>query len=109
MWAPEILLGETYNEKVDVYSYAMCLLELVDCNLPWSWCGTGAEVPFKVTRGERPDRQLRGAEPEVAELIKRCWNQDPLRRPSFATIVGELERLGADSRQPGFSTSTSNV
>jgi serine/threonine protein kinase len=31
LWmAPEILLGKTYNEKVDVFAYAMCLVELVD-------------------------------------------------------------------------------
>ena len=35
MWmAPEILLGETYNEKVDVFSYAMCLVELLDRKVP---------------------------------------------------------------------------
>ena len=27
----EILKGDTYNEKVDVFSYAMCLVELVAC------------------------------------------------------------------------------
>jgi serine/threonine protein kinase len=32
LWmAPEILLGKTYNEKVDVYGFAMCLVELIDC------------------------------------------------------------------------------
>jgi serine/threonine protein kinase len=34
--APEILLARPYNESVDVYSYAMCLVELVDRNLPWA-------------------------------------------------------------------------
>ena len=59
MWmAPEIMLGQSYNEKVDVYSFSMCLVELIDRNLPWHWCPGGAEVPFKVSRGERPDRQL---------------------------------------------------
>lgn len=30
LWmAPEILTGQNYNEKVDVFSYAMCLVELV--------------------------------------------------------------------------------
>ena len=32
--APEILTGETYNEKVDVFSYAMVLVELISCKLP---------------------------------------------------------------------------
>jgi serine/threonine protein kinase len=36
LWmAPEILLGEAYNEAVDVYSFAMCMLEVVDGHVPW--------------------------------------------------------------------------
>jgi hypothetical protein len=31
-----MLLGRPYNESADVYSYAMCLVELVDRNLPWT-------------------------------------------------------------------------
>jgi hypothetical protein len=35
MWmAPEILQGKSYNESVDVYSFSMCMVELLDCNLP---------------------------------------------------------------------------
>ena len=81
LWmAPEILLGETYNEKIDVFSYAMCLVELVDCRLPWSGTATGAEVPHKVTRGTRPLRQLAGTEARpvdtgLGQLIRDCWAQ----------------------------------
>jgi serine/threonine protein kinase len=36
LWmAPEILSGKHYNESVDVFSYAMCLLELIACEMPW--------------------------------------------------------------------------
>ena len=68
LWmAPEILLGETYNEKIDVFScasscpalcsplrnpikaetrlcfrYAMCLVEVVSSKLPWTGVATGA-------------------------------------------------------------------
>ena len=35
LWmAPEILTGETYNEKVDVFSFAMVIVELISCKLP---------------------------------------------------------------------------
>ena len=35
LWmAPEIMLGKNYNEKVDQFSYAMCLLELCCLHLP---------------------------------------------------------------------------
>eukprot|EP01043_Picozoa_sp_COSAG02_P110512 COSAG02_NODE_46638_length_347_cov_0.830645_1_plen_74_part_10 len=61
LWmAPEILLGEKYNEKIDVFSYAMCLIELVDCNLPWTGSTTSI-VPDLVAKGRRPEVQLRMA------------------------------------------------
>ena len=74
MWmAPEIMLGQSYNEKVDVYSFSMCLVELIDRNLPWHWCPGGAEVPFKVSRGERPDRQLSRVSSGLEDLRRRPW------------------------------------
>ena len=40
LWmAPEILLGERYNEKIDVYAFAMVLLELISRQLPWQEAG----------------------------------------------------------------------
>ena len=93
LWmAPEILLGKTYNEKVDVFSFGMCVLEMVDCNLPWAGTATPAEVPHRVTKpGLRPTRQLRQAKPFVRRLIEQCWQHNPARRPSFAEIVAMLQ------------------
>ena len=91
LWmAPEILLAKKYNEKVDVFSYAMCLLELVDCNLPWAGVATSMEVPNRVTTKHRPDKQLRKANPQIRDLVKRCWQEDWNARPSFEQIVDEL-------------------
>jgi serine/threonine protein kinase len=102
LWmAPEILMGESYNEKVDVFSFAMCLVELVDCGLPWSREGmyaTAAEVPMKVTRGMRPRKQLEGTEdspldPQIVRLIRDCWSQKPDQRPDFTTVRHRLEEM----------------
>lgn len=61
LWmAPEIFRGDTYNEKVDVYAFAMCLLELVARELPWSQIATAPEVPHRVMTHQRPYAQLRG-------------------------------------------------
>ena len=94
LWmAPEILLGEKYNEKVDVFSYAMCLVELEDGNLPWHGYGGAAEVPHRVGQCQRPERQLSKAESGMAGLIADCWQQSPHARPTFTEIVERLEKL----------------
>jgi hypothetical protein len=77
LWmAPEMLRGDTYNESVDVYSYAMVLVELSHCTMPWQ--DTGArphEVPHRVTTDERPVSQLREAPEELKKLIQDCWDK----------------------------------
>ena len=46
--APE-LYEEEYNELVDIYSFGMCILELVTCNYPYSECRNAAQIYKKVT------------------------------------------------------------
>jgi serine/threonine protein kinase len=79
LWmAPEILMQKVYNEKVDVYSFAMCLVEMLDCQLPWTGCGSAAGVPYKVSKGGRPEQQLQGKERTHGEwvaLVRECWEQ----------------------------------
>jgi serine/threonine protein kinase len=111
LWmAPEIVTGQIFNESVDVYSYAMCLVELLDCQLPWA--GYGASIAHLAGRGDRPTRQLRpswrerkeagaGAEAggamaldeRFASLVEECWCHDSSARPSFPAIVPRLEDM----------------
>lgn len=46
--APE-LYEENYNELVDVYSYGMCVLEMVTSEYPYSECTNPAQIYKKVT------------------------------------------------------------
>lgn len=46
--APE-LYEEEYNELVDIYSFGMCMLELVTCEYPYSECKNQAQIYKKVT------------------------------------------------------------
>ena len=97
LWmAPEILLGDLYNEKVDVFSYAMCLLEIVSRSLPWHGLGVGQQViPVRLTQGKRPDMQLKNSKAPKAlkDLIEDCWKQDRYMRPEFPVIVTKVEEL----------------
>lgn len=46
--APE-LYEEEYNELVDIYSFGMCLLEMVSMEYPYSECRNPAQIYKKVT------------------------------------------------------------
>lgn len=45
--APE-LYEENYNELVDVYSYGMCILEMITSEYPYSECTNPAQIYKKV-------------------------------------------------------------
>lgn len=51
--APE-LYEENYNELVDVYSFGMCMLEMVTCEYPYSECINAAQIYKKVTSVNSP-------------------------------------------------------
>ena len=92
LWmAPEILLAGKYNEMIDVFSYAMCLIELVDGRLPWSGLCSAAEVPHKVIRKTRPQHQLDKADGIMKKTITECWHHNPSKRPTFKKIREDLE------------------
>ena len=79
--------------------YAMCLVEIVDCQLPWTGVAAGGEVTRKVTSAARPNRQLQDCDSSLAALIRDCWHHTPHRRPDFTSIVGRLEEMAAGLAQ----------
>lgn len=46
--APE-LYEEDYNELVDIYSFGMCVLEMLTSEYPYSECSNPAQIYKKVT------------------------------------------------------------
>lgn len=46
--APE-LYDENYNELVDIYSFGMCMLEMVTSEYPYSECRNSAQIYKKVS------------------------------------------------------------
>lgn len=41
--APE-MYKEAYNEKVDIYAFGMCLLEMVTMSYPYSECKSACQI-----------------------------------------------------------------
>ncbi|XP_031120014.1 probable serine/threonine-protein kinase WNK11 [Ipomoea triloba] len=83
--APE-LYDEDYNELVDIYSFGMCVLEMVTKELPYSECENVVKIYKKVTSGVRPQAMEKIKDPEVKAFIERCLGQ-PRSRPSAADLL----------------------
>ena len=89
-----------YDKSVDVYAYAIVLLELITCRTPWEE-ESYVRVKSKVEAGERPF--VKGMEYQMAmsnnggrvmvELMHMCWEQNPKDRPSFTKVLCMLRKV----------------
>ncbi|GLI60599.1 hypothetical protein VaNZ11_002772 [Volvox africanus] len=84
--APE-LYEEKYDEKVDVYAFGMCLLELVTMEYPYYECKNAAQIYKKVTQGIPPASVEKLASAELRDFIMLCLSHDPSRRPEARQLL----------------------
>ncbi|XAR62466.1 Dual-specificity kinase [Bertholletia excelsa] len=89
--APEVINHQPYNQKADVFSFAIVLWELVTAKVPYDTM-TPIQAALGVRQGLRPDLPD-NAHPKLLDLMKRCWEAVPDHRPSFTDIRIELEEL----------------
>lgn len=69
--APEIY-EEEYNELVDIYSFGMCILEMVTFEYPYSECTHPAQIYKKVISGKKPDALYKVKDLEVRYFVEKC-------------------------------------
>lgn len=84
--APELYHG-IYNEKVDIYAYGMCLLELVSMQFPYMECQNRAQIFRHVSMGIHPASLAKIEDTECREFIELCINHFHERRPSARELV----------------------
>ncbi|XP_027348942.1 probable serine/threonine-protein kinase WNK9 isoform X3 [Abrus precatorius] len=76
--APEVY-EEAYNELVDIYSFGMCILEMVTFEYPYSECSHPAQIYKKVISGKKPDALYKVKDPEVRQFVEKCLATVSLR------------------------------
>ena len=94
--APEVIRHEPYGTGCDVYSFAVLCWEMMSYSIPFPH-HTPVEVALSVaTKGLRPE--LPAYVPNVvADLIKQCWQQDALLRPSFEQVCSRIDAIDCAS------------
>ncbi|XP_055730150.1 dual specificity testis-specific protein kinase 2 isoform X3 [Salvelinus fontinalis] len=101
--APEMLRGEPYDRKVDVFSFGIMLCEILgrisaDPEILPRTRDYGLDV-------EAFSEMVQGCPRRILELSANCCLMDAFRRPSFSELLDELEDI-AESLEPPDSNLT---
>ncbi|XP_052201278.1 serine/threonine-protein kinase STY46-like isoform X2 [Diospyros lotus] len=89
--APEVINHQPYDQKADVFSFAIVLWELVTAKVPYENM-TPLQAALGVRQGLRPELPDE-THPKLLDLMRKCWEAVPCKRPSFSEIRLELEEL----------------
>lgn len=104
---PEFMAPEMYNEHytnaVDVWSFGLCLLEMVTGRRPYSECENVGQIFKKVSRGILP--QLDIEDDKIKEIVVQCLRIDAAQRPTASQLLElplfrENDNSGEDEDDP---------
>ncbi|XP_043691381.1 probable serine/threonine-protein kinase WNK9 [Telopea speciosissima] len=91
--APEVY-EEEYNELVDIYSFGMCILEMVTFEYPYSECTHPAQIYKKVISGKKPDALYKVRDPEVRQFVEKCLVTASQRLPARELLKDPFLQIG---------------
>ncbi|KAL2931057.1 Integrin-linked protein kinase 1 [Bienertia sinuspersici] len=92
--APELFRNEDYDTKVDVFSFALILQEMIEGYPPFASKGA-KDAQEAYAANERPPFKASAKlyAHRLKELIEVCWNEDPTKRPTFREIILKLDHI----------------
>ncbi len=104
--APEVTKGEVYNEKCDVFSFAIIMMELLigRINPYHNESNRMLNIEYQVAINEncRPEiPEFLSQDPSkdsFIRMMKQCWKANPEERPMFSDLVTFLQNYLTESR-----------
>jgi len=96
--SPEVLQGDRYDEKADVYSLGIVLWEILTLRHPYDDCNF-MQVAIEVMEGKRPDIP-RDCDQAYSKLLRKCWRAKPEHRPTMEEAFQSLNLMLDDDATP---------
>jgi len=91
--APEVIASSRYTEKADVYSFGIIMWEIAARKPPYYGIDVSEVAHRVVHQNYRPPIKDGDAPYSWIGLMKRCWQKDSNKRPSFSQIMHELNAI----------------
>ncbi|PKK59472.1 kinase-like protein [Rhizophagus irregularis] len=88
--APEVLRGKSYTQASDIYSFSMIMWEFTSGIPPFNNRAHDLHLSLNICKGERPEI-IENTPQCYVDLMKKCWNEDPLKRPSSSKVKKVIE------------------
>ncbi|GBB91377.1 hypothetical protein RclHR1_18610003 [Rhizophagus clarus] len=84
--APEVLRGESYKQKSDIYSLGMIMWELSSNEPPFADRAHDYSLAVDICNGLRPPI-ISGTPKGYVAAMLRCWDAEPSKRPTAADLL----------------------
>ncbi|XP_021760999.1 serine/threonine-protein kinase STY46-like [Chenopodium quinoa] len=104
--APEVINHQPYDQNADIFSFAIVLWELLTAKIPYENM-TPLQAALGVRKGLRPEIP-KDIHPRLGDLMQRCWDEAPLKRPPFSIIRAELEDILKNVQETAATTVAGN-
>uniref|UniRef100_A0A8D2LVA8 Protein kinase domain-containing protein n=1 Tax=Varanus komodoensis TaxID=61221 RepID=A0A8D2LVA8_VARKO len=107
--APESIFECVYTFESDVWSYGILLWELFSLgSSPYPGMPVDSKFYKRIKEGYRmfsPEF----APAEIYEIMRSCWDADPVKRPTFKQIVQLIEQQISDTTNHIYSNVASGI
>ena len=90
--APEVIRTNTYTEKADVFSFGIILNEIAVRKPPYYGIDK-KEVAKNVASKNDYRPSIKNCPKEFADLMVKCWDFYPSKRPNFGQIIDILNKM----------------
>jgi serine/threonine protein kinase len=88
--APEVLKGKPYTQASDIYSFSIIMWELTSKIPPFNDRAHDIQLAYSICKGKRPEI-IKNTPQCYIDLMKKCWDEDPLNRPSASEILNTIK------------------
>ncbi|GBC33831.2 kinase-like domain-containing protein [Rhizophagus irregularis DAOM 181602=DAOM 197198] len=88
--APEVLRSKPFTQASDIYSFSMIMWEFTSGVPPFVGREYDFQLSISICKGERPEI-VENTPQCYIDLMKKCWNEDQLKRPSSKEVLNIIE------------------
>jgi serine/threonine protein kinase len=88
--APEVLKGKSYTQSSNIYSFSMIMWEFTSRIPPFNDKTYDIQLALSICKGKRPEI-IENTPQCYVDLMKKCWDEDPLKRPSASEILNIIK------------------